>query len=148
MVGAFTPTQLALTKKRATIRPNVVKTAIKWLKQNNILYKNYNLSPNDIVQPKIIDETTSEESKNSNIEKIFEVTSVFPDPNLPTRFDGGCERASDFKFKSIQNLYLGKSTLISRSTDTLLRDYEGLNLLKAFPLQFPYGIGGVDLERR
>ena len=135
MVGAFTPTQLALTKKRATIRPNVVKTAIKWLKQNN-----------EIVQSKIIDETTSEESKNSNIEKIFEVTSVFPDPNLPTRFDGGCERASDFKFKSIQNLYLGKSTLISRSTDTLLRDYEGLNLLKAFPLQFPYGIGGVDLE--
>ena len=43
-------------------------------------------------------------------------------------------------------MYLVKSTLISRSTDTLLRDYEGLNLLKAFPLQFPYGIGGVDLE--
>ena len=30
MVGAFTPTQLALTKKRATIRPNVVKKTIKW----------------------------------------------------------------------------------------------------------------------
>ena len=39
-----------------------------------------------------------------------------------------------------------KATLISRPTKNIVRDYEGDNLLKAFPLQFPYGYGNDDLR--
>ena len=34
-----------------------------------------------------------------------------------------------------------QATLISRPTRNILRDYQGDNLLRAFPLQFHYGIG-------
>lgn len=146
MVGPFTTTQKALTRARASIRPSYIKKALKWLRENNVLYADYNLSDDDIVQPKIIDSTEPAQSINSNVERIFEVTAVFPDPNLPTRYNGGCETASDLKQTTLNNLFNGNSTLISRTTDTILRDYEGNNLLRAFPLMFPYGTGGVDID--
>jgi hypothetical protein len=37
-----------------------------------------------------------------------------------------------------------EATLIGHPTTNILRDYEGDNLSKAFPLQFPCGIGGLD----
>jgi hypothetical protein len=37
-----------------------------------------------------------------------------------------------------------EATLLGSPTTNILRDYEGDNLTKAFPLQFPYGVGGLD----
>ena len=47
-----------------------------------------------------------------------------------------------FKCQVIENM--DRSNTISvhaRMTQNCLRDYEGDNLLRAFPLQFPYGLG-------
>ena len=37
-------------------------------------------------------------------------------------------------------------TSVSKPTSNIVRDYEEANLLKAFPLQFPYGNGEYDLN--
>ena len=86
------------------------------------------------------------DSVDSNVEKVFEFSSVFPDQDLPTQHNGGCETASDLKHKTIDNLFNGNTTLIGRPTSTILTDYEGTNLLAVFPLQFPYGIGSTDAK--
>jgi len=39
-----------------------------------------------------------------------------------------------------------KGIIIARSSCTVLQDYVDTNLLKAVPLQFPYGIGNLNLE--
>ena len=90
-------------------------------------------------------------SIDSNFEKTFEVTAVFIDPDLPTQHNGGCDTAKVLRECTIQNFFQGKTPLVSRSINAVLRDYEEQNLLKTFPLQFPYGAGGLDItgdERR
>jgi hypothetical protein len=39
-----------------------------------------------------------------------------------------------------------KATLIARPTNSRLQDYQGDNLLKEFPSQFPYGVGAWNAE--
>ena len=39
-----------------------------------------------------------------------------------------------------------EATLVNRPTTKILKDYQGDNLIMAFPLQFPYGIGSRDIE--
>lgn len=146
LVGPFTTTQKALAKDRTAVRPRFVKKAFRWLKENNILYRNYELSDKEIIQPEMVDCTESAQSVDSNVEKVFEVTSIFPDPDSPTQQNGGCKTASDLKHSTVDNLFNGSSTLIGRPTCTLLKDYEGANFLFAFPLQFPYGVGSTDID--
>jgi hypothetical protein len=146
LVGPFTTTQKAMAKERTSVRPRFVKAAFHWLKENNILYRDYVLTDDEIIQPEIIDCTESAQSIDSNIEKVFEVTSIFPDPDLPTQQNGGCETAADLKHSTVENLFNGNSTLIGRPTCTLLKDYEGANFLFAFPLQFPFGTGSTDID--
>ena len=146
LAGPFTKKQHALTMKRSKIRPKYVNQALRWLKTFNIQYHNINISDYDTCTPVIIDESCVAETVNSNVEKVFEVSAVFPDPNEPTNNDGGCNSSKDLKKETINKLMKGQNLLISRPSKTILRDYEGQNLIKAFPLQFPYGVGGVDLD--
>ena len=146
LAGPFTKKQHALTMKRSKIRPKYVNEALHWLKTYNIQYHNINISDYDTCTPVIIDESCVADTVNSNVEKVFEVSAVFPDPNEPTYNDGGCSSSKDLKKETISKLMKGQNLLISRPSKTILRDYEGQNLIKAFPLQFPYGVGGVDLD--
>ena len=146
LAGPFTKKQHALTMKRSKIRPKYVNEALHWLKTYNIQYYNINISDYDTCTPVIIDESCVADTVNSNVEKVFEVSAVFPDPNEPTYNDGGCSSSKDLKKETISKLMKGQNLLISRPSKTILRDYEGQNLIKAFPLQFPYGVGGVDLD--
>jgi hypothetical protein len=139
--GPFTSVQKAITEKRIKVRVNVVIEALTWLKKNNALYKHVNIDAESITQPEIIDFSEPVASENSNIEKVFQMMAVFPDPNEPTSNNGGHDTNQEMKDDAILNIVDGNNTLVARPTKTILKDYEGKNLFLAFPLQFPYGVG-------
>ena len=107
----------------------------------NVLYRDVDIDEESITQPEIIDFSEPVATENANIEKVFQMMAVFPDPDEPTPNNGGHETNQDMKEESLEHLVEGNHTLIARSSKTILKDYEGNNLCLAFPLQFPYGLG-------
>ena len=82
------------------------------------------------------------ELENTQIESRFEYTVVFPSTDDIDSTNGGNMTQEAFKCQVIENM--DRSNTISvhaQMTQNRLRDYEGDNLLHAFPLQFPYGLG-------
>ena len=51
------------------------------------------------------------------------------------------ETAGQFKMEAIRNMTSGNSRLIARPTTDILKDYQDDSLMKAFVVQFPYGVG-------
>jgi len=87
----------------------------------------------------------------SYIETIFEVTVAFRNCNEPLDINGGYQIAHEFKKSTLDTLTTEDcqkiATSIARSFSTVLSpEYVDTNLPKAFPLQFLYGIGNLDLE--
>ena len=150
LCGPFTAAQKAKVQQRTTVNWTHVQAAVKWLKKNNHLYKDYNLSESTITKPYYVDRSTEAESQDNNIERLFEINAVFPDSNEPAEGNGGCNTRSDFKELTLDRILANddqkEATVFSRPTTNVLRDYQGDNLIKAFPLQFPYGIGAYDAE--
>ena len=72
---------------------------------------------------------------------------MFVDPHPPTSNNGGHATNNAMKCNELENLINNEnSTLRSKPTKTILRDYEDDNLLKAFPLQFPFGVGSYPVD--
>lgn len=149
LAGPFTKNQLALTKKKTKVSVQFVKEGLRWLKSSNIQFRNIDLNK-EISIPEVIESYEIAESSKSNIEDVIEVTAIFPDPNEPTTCNGGYTTITEFKKNTLDMLTSEEceknATVIARSSSTILRDYIGSNLLKAFPLQFPYGIGNLNNE--
>ena len=78
---------------------------------------------------------------NSDIEVKEEINVVFPDNTIQT---GGCfdKEAFERVLASIRSKN-GASIpyLTSRPSGRILKDNKDMNLMKAFPKQFPYGFG-------
>ena len=148
LTGPWTDDQKALAYKKTQVRVSMCIRALKWLKKNNVLYKDIDIDQTQIVEPKIIYYSITVESQDSNVENIYQVTAVFPDVDPPTQDNGGFETHEEFKLNTIENLAGVNHTLIAKSSNTILRDYQGKNLLEAFPLLFPYGIGEHDGNQR
>ncbi|KAG7364372.1 hypothetical protein IV203_037574 [Nitzschia inconspicua] len=125
-----------------------VKNALLWLNEHNRLYKDIDTETFVSVTPHVVDESEAVMSVYNNIEEVYEVFAIFPDKNLPCSTNGGCENSGELKDLTIERLlWSGGSkdaTLICRPTKNILRDYQGNNLLLAYPVQFPYGIGCKD----
>ena len=89
-------------------------------------------------------------STGSNVEDVFEFTVYFPDSDEPEVHNGGLDNQRDLMENVLEDLQdtdtTTRATLIARPTKKLLSDFEGENLMMAFPLQFPYGIGTTDNE--
>ncbi|KAG7345348.1 hypothetical protein IV203_032879 [Nitzschia inconspicua] len=146
--GPFTPTQKAKVFKKTKIDWSHVKNALLWLKTYNQLYADVDAETYINVTPRIVDESESVASGNNNIEDVYEVFAVFPDNNVPHHTTGGCENSGELKELTIKHLLSKENckevSLISRPTRNILRDYQGDNLLLAFPVLFPYGLGSRD----
>ncbi|KAG7352578.1 PIF1-like helicase [Nitzschia inconspicua] len=146
--GPFTPTQKAKVFKKTKIDWSHVKNALLWLKTYNRLYADVDAETYINVTPRIVDESESVASGNNNIEDVYEVFAVFPDNNVPHHTTGGCENSGELKELTIKHLLSKENckevSLISRPTRNILRDYQGDNLLLAFPVLFPYGLGSRD----
>lgn len=147
--GPFTPYQYAMTRKKTDVDVRNVKKALIWLKKHNILYRDVNVDK-DIITPQVIDCHNIVATSGSNIETVFEVTALFPDSNTPSEINGGFQTSNEFKKSTLDRMNTVDSkkeqTVVARSSSTVLRDYVDTNLLKAFPVQFPYGIGNLDWE--
>lgn len=139
--GPFTATQKVKVKQCKIIRVHCVKEVLKWLMANNILYYDVNVDNLKIIQPHITDCSTEVGSENSNIEQTYEITVVFADQLSASTHSAGFDMAGELKSNQVDDLINCESTLISRSSTSILKDYEGENLLKAFVLQFHFGIG-------
>ena len=140
LCGPFTSEQKQKVLRRTeSINTEWVMEAYDWLRANNRLYENVPI-PN-IQAPTIIDNSTNVESENTDIETKEEIRVVFP---LTTVKAAGCATGAEFD-KAVAEIKAkcGETMpyLVSRPSEKLLRDYEDENLMRAFPLQFPYGYG-------
>ena len=137
--GPFTPQQKRKVLEKVNVNINKVIEAFDWLKANNKLYAN--LPMPQFAAPIIMDHSDEVSGENSDIELKEEIRVVFPDGSIHT---GGCfdkeafERVlADIRSKNGSAIPF----LTSRPSARVLRDYEDMNLMKAFPKQFPYGFG-------
>ena len=139
--GPFTKTQKAIALKKTAVDLDKIKKALLWLKKNNIHYQNIDID-NVKIQPRYIYCDTALDKKDTNVEQIFEMAAVFPDDSLEFTGINGSYNNSD-EFKKILLNEKAKKVLIARPTTKPVKDYVKGNLMKAFPLQFPYGIGNL-----
>ena len=78
------------------------------------------------------------------------MTAVFPELGRSNESNGGFDTREEFACSTLEGMLTESGgdeniCLISRPTPEKLKDYDGDNLIMAFPLQFPYGIGGMDI---
>ena len=140
--GPFTREQKLKVLDKVQVNIPRVREAFAWLQANNKFYANAP-TPNfdDLPNPIIIDNSNNVESENTDIELKEEIKVVFPDGTIHT---GGCDDKEAFE-KSIADIRSKCASTVpyitSRPSSKILRDYEDLNLMRAFPRQFPYGFG-------
>lgn len=97
LVGPFTKAQRSLVKNRTKISVKKVKKALQWLKENNPLYADYNFTEASIRKPYLVDSQQEVDEENNNVEKVFEIHSVFPDSVEADTSNGGCKNIDDFR---------------------------------------------------
>jgi hypothetical protein len=148
--GPFTPRQKAIVKRKTKVRYQKIREALEWLKVNNCLYSQIEISEEDIEDPIVIDESRLVPTEMNNIETVYQMEAVFPDTSNVDGHNGGFDNSEQFTNESLEQMLMRadgrKATLISRPTNNRLQDYQGVNLLQAFPLQFPYGVGARNVD--
>ena len=137
-----------LTKKANASRKNMLKV-LTWYIENNYLYaKHFKSIPciDSIPTPQIIEKVKIVDSVDANIELTEEMSMVFPDETLDET-TGGFDTTEQFK-QIISNINKGNTTatLTTRASKYVYANCED-NFVKAFPRQYPYGIGGPNQMR-
>jgi hypothetical protein len=87
------------------------------------------------------------ESGDQTLENKVLMTVIFPDGTLPESINGGFGNQTTFA-EAVKNRDLSQyqAELHSRPTKLHLEDYKGLNIIRAFPLQFPFGLSGLPAD--
>ena len=141
LTGPFTRQQKSKILDKVIVNIDNVKAAFKWLQENNRLYSNMSFDTTTIRTPIIIDNSNEIEGENTDIELKEEIQVVFPDGTIHT---AGCTDKANFE-KTLADLRAtypeATPYLTSRPSRAVLREYENMNLMRAFPKQFPFGYG-------
>ena len=140
LTGPFTDDQRAMTLKATDVNFDKCKQALLWLKEHNHLYDDIDVN-DTIAIPVVIDFSENETSGDSNIENKIVTKTIFPDHQFTNTQNGGLQTAGQFKMEAMEKMMSSSSRLIARPTVDILKDYQGDSLLKAFVLQFPFGLG-------
>jgi hypothetical protein len=144
LCGPFTATQRVIARKKTEVNWAKVQLALQWLTCNNHLYASLKIDKTDLQEPTFIEKFETAESEDNNIETIFEFRVYFPDGSDMNNL------RSEFKELTLERMLAEsdnrEATLVNRPTTTILNDYQGDNLMMAFPLQFPYGVGSKDKD--
>ena len=139
--GPFTRQQKQKVLDKVNVSLDKVLKALDWLKKHNRFYADISIDPASIGLPTIIDNSIEVEAENTDIELKEEIQVVFPDGTINT---GGCPDREAFE-AAVADLRAKCPTvapyLTSRPSSHILRDYQDLNLMRAFPKQFPFGFG-------
>jgi len=147
--GPMTFAQYAKLKRRANAsRKNMLKV-LTWYIENNYLYAaHFKLMPSieSIPTPHVIEKVQIVDSIDANIELTEEMSMVFPDETLDET-TGGFQSTDKFK-EVISEINKGNTTatLTSRASTYVYANCDD-NFVKAFPRQYPYGIGGPNQMR-
>lgn len=147
--GPMTIAQYKVVKKKVHSSRKKMLQVLQWYIDNNYLYaKHFKSLPNirDIPTPRIIERVKIVDSVDTNIELTEQMSMVFPDDNL-NETTGGFRSIDEFK-EVISEINKGNTavTLTSRAAEYVYAN-TGENFTKAFPIQFPYGIGGPNQIR-
>ena len=152
LAGPFTTNQRALALRSSKIDTHKVIRAFAWLKANNVHY--YDIDVPDLESmpiPIVVDHSHIEESSgDSNIEERHETTVFFPDVGNLEGGNGVYQSAKQHLKQVLQSNFAKKNTIISKPTRDVLKDWQPDEFVKAFPRQFPYGLGvqpaGIDAD--
>jgi hypothetical protein len=71
---------------------------------------------------------------------------LFPDGSLPKNSNGGFQDQKEFLREAIRRAAEMEVTVSSKPRSNIFIDSKGLNLIAAFPLQFPFGFAGLPDE--
>ena len=147
--GPMTDAQYKILRKKVNASRRNMLHVLKWLIHNNCYYaEHFQSVPNieDIPVPQIIEKVHIVDSIDANIELTEQMSMVFPDATLDET-TGGFQSPEDFK-KVISEINQGNTavTLTTRASTYVYAQCES-NFVKAFPRQFPYGIGGPNQLR-
>ena len=111
--GPFTEYQHSKVREQATLHPQQILKAMKWLKKNNHLYKDLHIpSTEDLPEPIIINDSKLMESENMQIESWFEYTVVFPSTDDIDSTNGGNMTQEAFKCQVIENIDRSNTILV------------------------------------
>ena len=147
--GPMTRAQYRRAKNKSNAsRKNMMKV-LEWYIRNNYLYaEHFKAIPNmdDIPTPQLIERVKIVESADTNIELTEEMSMVFPDDSLDET-TGGFGSIEEFK-EMISEINKGNvvAKVTSRASQYVYGNNEA-NFAKAFPVQYPYGIGGPNQMR-
>ena len=144
--GPMTHAQYKKLRKKANASRTNMLRVLKWLINNNHLYAaHFESIPNynDIPAPHIIERVKIVDSVDTNIELTEEMSMVFPDECLDET-TGGFNSSEEFK-QVISEINKGNTTatLTTRASNYVYANCDN-NFVKAFPRQYPYGIGGPN----
>jgi hypothetical protein len=141
--GPFTSFQKQYVLRKMMINRLKVKRALTWLRTNNILFANItDAEIENLPEPIFIDRSSECESENNNVEMTEAFDFIFPDATCTTA-NAGLDTLEQNRQVVLELKKKGHDfTLASYSTKNILRDFESHAFEKAFPLQFPYGVGG------
>ena len=152
LAGPFTIEQRAKTFDKITVNRQRVIRALKWLVENNRLYAGMKID-NEIQfpDPVIVDHSEIVEGGGSvRVETVFESTAIFPQINSVTP-EGAPSREEYLKNVLESKQFHHEHLMIHRPTATAIKAFEGDNLIRCFPLQFPFGFGsrqpGISLPK-
>ena len=143
MSGRFTKEAKARTMKKNSLRRREAKAAFDWMNKNNGHFVSQSIGENfeNLPDPILVDSSEETETSVDNIEEVDEFTVVFPDNTLG-ELNGGQKNSDEYK-RMVSKVKDSNGDFFVMSGGTeYLKDFKGNNLSKAFPLQFPYGLGG------
>jgi hypothetical protein len=145
LTGPMTEAQQQKARAKTQVSVAKMRAALDWLIANNIWYKERfpdgQYDPDTIPKPIIIDKVDVKDSIDTNIELTEETCLVFPDSTLDET-TGGCDNVETFKeVIALMNRGNTAVTVTSRASKYVYAN-RGENFAKAFPLQYPFGIGG------
>lgn len=139
-------------KQRCEIRPEKVKEAIIWLKNNHYEWENIDLSNIEeeilAAKPSVLNMLEEVDSGGDKVLENSDTFSVyFPDGSL-TNVYGGHDSSEQFnKIVELAQARGFTGEVISNLTKTFVRDYEDNNFTMSCLLQMPYGRGGPEETR-
>ena len=154
--GQMTKTQKKKARDRCTFNVERLQAAVEWLCKNNKVWKKMDLEAlkkeAETFVPTVVDHSDtvddSTDPTSSNTEQTESFCCYFPDGAVDSS-SGGLDNPEEFKELVQEAKKRGYNMEFHFDTEkVLVTDTDGDNFVAGSLLQFPYGVGGFDQQRK
>ena len=150
--GKFTKRQKEKAVEQSQVRMDKVIAALEWLVKNNNEWKNVNLQKlkDDLsgVTPVVVDNSDEVESESMNVQEEDLFTCYYPE-GAATAMAGGFDEAGAFKTFVEEQQRNGFDVEFKMNLEKeFVKGNDSDILLNGCLLQFPYGIGALNEDRK